>query len=226
MYLVPLKTIIVEAFEQVFDADYPEPDFRPTKISIEYPIDQSAYPGLWVQYEDRDELSVAGIGHVEDIIDTTVTPNTFGQCTRWRFAGTVTITCVALASLERDRLYDEVVRAFTSARFHPALAPLRGQIEVNDLVACNANFDDLRPFGDNAAPGTPWGTEEIIYEKSISFDLIGEFASDRSTGLMVPLSKVTFMDYVDGTEEPKFPTEAGSTTVPPTPNSWDRTKWS
>lgn len=224
MYLTKVKTAAVEALRQVFDADYPEPDFRaPNNISIEYPIEKSGYPGLWVQYEDNAELSVAGVGHVEEVVDEEL--GTFGQLTRWRFSGTLTITIVALTSLERDRLYDEVVRAFVSSRYNPVLAPFREKIEVNDLVAMNANFDDLQPFGDNAAPGTPWGTDEIIYEKSLSFDLIGEFVSDASTGLLVPLSKVTFMKFVEGTEEPDWPTDPGSTTEPPTPDDWDRTQW-
>lgn len=225
MYLTLLKTAVVEALRATFDGDYPTADFQTLpNISIEYPVTQSAYPGLWVQYEDEpDALHIAGIGHEEYTYNGS--GDVTGRLTRWRFQGTVTVTCVALSSQERDRLYDEVVRTFAFANYNQALSAFRESIESNDLIAINANFDDLRPFGDNAAPGTPWGSDEIIYEKSVSFDLVGEFTGDVYTGSMEPLSKVEYIKYVEGTEAPKFPDEPGSTTAPPTPDDWDRTKW-
>lgn len=205
----------------VFTTTYPEPDFRAVNISIEYPVKQADYPGLWIQYEDNDELVTAGIGHVEYVHNSN---NTFTPVHRWRFKGTVTITVSALSSLERDRLYDEVVRVFAFGEENQNLQVFRDKIENNDFIGMNANFDDLRPFGDSAAMGTPWGTDEIIYEKSLSFDLIGEFVGDPNTATLVPLSAVTFINYLDGSPAPKFPDEPGSTTVPPTPGDWERTQ--
>lgn len=224
MYLTLLKTAAVEALRGTFDTDYPTVDFRAPKIGIEYPVDQSSYPGLWVQYEDEpNSLHVAGIGHEEFVYD--IHGAISGRYTRWRFSGTVTVTCVALSSQERDRLYDEIVRIFAFAKYNSALSTFRNTIETNDLIAMNANFDDLRPFGDNAAPGTPWGTDEVIYEKSVSFDILGEFIGDIDSGSLLPLSAVKFLKYVQGTTPPKFPDEPGSTTAPPTPGDWDRTQW-
>src|ERR1700744_818789 len=207
MYLTPLKAAVVEALGATFTSNYPNPDFRAVYASIEYPADKANYPGIWVQYDDDAELSVAGIGHIES---TTVpaasgVPAQYQQWTRWRFFGTVTLTIVALSSLERDRLYDEMVRTFAFAKQNPNLSPFRTKIEQNDFVAMNANFDDLRPFGDNAGPGTPWGTDEILYEKSISFNIQGEFTGDVETMLLVPLNKVEVQDYVDGQPYPTWP---------------------
>lgn len=226
MYLVATKTAITQALEEVF-ADHPNTDFqgenRPN-VSMEYPVEQSHYPGLWVQYADNRELRTAGIGHTEQIVD--VDEETVTTYSRWTFSGTATITVVALTNFERDRLYDEVVRTFISARFNSELSPFRNYIENNPLIAMQANFDDLQPFGDNAALGTPWGTDEPIYEKSLSFDLIGEFLTDARVRTLVPLSEVTFMKYVEGSEEPDWPGDPGSTTAPVTPGDWDRTSWS
>lgn len=151
-----------------------------------------------MQYEDSGELSVAGISHIEN-----VTPTPSGgpaQFTRWRFFGTTTLTVVALSSLERDRLYDEVVRTFAFGRQNQSLASFRNKIETNDFIAMNVNFDDLRPFGDNAAPGTPWQTDEFIYEKSISMNLQGECVGDPNTQALVKLSKILVQDYVPGAQ--------------------------
>lgn len=203
MYLTILKTTVVEALRNTFDADYPESDFRNLNVSIEFPMNQSDYPGLWVTYEDNEQLSVAGIGHQEVVADG----DEFREVTRWRFGGSITVTCTALSSLERDRLYDEVVRVFAFGRENVAVSAFRNTVEQNDLVAMNVNFDDLRPSGENAAQGTPWETDEIIYEKSLSMDCIGEFVGDPSTNALAPLSGVQFIGYPDGTEPLPWPSE-------------------
>lgn len=200
MYLTVLKSAIVEALRATFDSDYPEPDFRDTWCSIEFPIEQANYPGIWVQYEDTQELSIAGIDHQEFTHDEVT--GDWTAVTRWKFKGQITGTCVALSSLERDRLFDEVVRTFAFGRYEPDVSAFRTKIEQNDLISINISFDDLRPGGDAAAPGTPWGTDEFIYEKSVSMDVVGEFVSGP-LGL-ISLSKITIQPYPWGTPEPAF----------------------
>jgi len=212
---------VTEALRSVFTTTYPIADFQDVNVSIEFPVKEADYPALWIQYEDNDDLVTAGIGHVEYIDNG----GSFTPVHRWKFKGAVTITIVAMSSLERDLLYDEVVKVFAFGQENVNLQSFRTKIETNDLIGMNANFDDLRPFGDAAGAGTPWGTDDWVYEKSLSFDLIGEFVGDPSTGTLVPLSGVTFIDYVEGTPEPAFPDEPGSTTAPPTPGDWDRTTW-
>lgn len=189
MYLTPLKTAVVEALRDTFNTNnYPNADFQSVNISVEYPVEKSMYPNLWVTYEDTAELSIASIGHLETSWNPTT--QTYTSVNRWRFQGTITITSAALSSLERDRLYDEVVRTFAFGGQNVALSVFREKIENNDFIGMNFNFDDLQPSGDNAAMGTPWGTEEMIYEKSLSMDLIGEFVGDPQTQQLVALSKV------------------------------------
>lgn len=203
MYLTPLKTAIVEALTGTFNSTYPEADFRGVNVGIEYPVKQSNYPGLWINYEDTDALHVAGIGHKEYTVDSTT--HNFIEVTRWRFTGTITITVVALSSLEKDRLYDEVVRTFAFGRENQAISQFRNSIEQNDLIAMNVNFDELTPSGDGAAQGTPWQTDEYIYEKSLSMDVIGEFVGDPGSQQLIPLSNVIVREYVDGGTPPTFP---------------------
>jgi hypothetical protein len=69
----------------------------------------------------------------------------------------------------------------------------------------NINFDDLQPSGDNAAQGTPWGTSEVFYEKSLSMDVIGEFIGDPLTNALVPLGDIRVHPYVEGVEDPPNP---------------------
>lgn len=167
-------------------------------------MNQADYPGIWVNYDDTDELTIAGIGHTEYVeVGDALVP-----VTRWRFAGTVTLTAAALSSLERDRLFDEMVKVLAFARYKESISEFRNIVEGNDLVAMNANFDKLRPSGDNAAPGTPWNTDEMIYEKSISLDLIGEFVSEPDTLIPVPLRLIKVFGYQQGTPEHPFTGES------------------
>lgn len=205
MYIVPLKTAITEALRNTFDIQYPSKDFSGTvNISIEYPINKQDYPGIWVQFEDTDPLEIAGIKHREIVYDEDNRPH---EVTRWRFFGTLSFTCVAMTSLERDRLFDELVRIFAFSQVdYSAVTEFRDTIENNDLIACSINYDVLRPSGDSAGRGTPWNTEdEVIYEKTLSVDIIGEFVSNPNTNALEILSKIEVEGYLTGTPSPRVP---------------------
>jgi hypothetical protein len=208
MYTVPLKSAIVEAIRATFTDSYPNPDFRNLWSSIEFPTAPANYPGIWVTWDDTEEVAVAGIGHIEVSEDGQVV-------TRARFGGVLTLTVVAMSSLERDRLYDELLRVLMFAHQDPSpvVESFRYRIENNDLVAMNANFDKVKPSGDSAAPGTPWGSEEFIYERSLSVDVIGEFVSNGVE--LVPLSQIHAQGYALGSPMPLFPDNPPND--PPTP---------
>lgn len=194
-YLTLLKGCVVEALQSVFNSSFPDESFRDLPVGIEYPLDHQSYPSIWVNYDDTNTLEVAGIDHREYVVDEN---NALHEVTRWMFAGEVTLTAVALSSLERDGLYDQLVRIFAFSRVEGATTDFRTILETNDFIALNVNWDQLRPHGDAAAPGTPWGTsDEVIYEKSLAFDVEGEFVSDPSNGTLLRLSKI----IVQGTDD-------------------------
>lgn len=213
MYLRAIKALAVDALVQTFgtktspnSTPYPNPKFNNTlNISIEYPVAPQNYPGIWVDYDDASPLQVAGIAHVE-------TDPEGKPYTRWKYAGHLSYTVVAFTSLERDELYDEVVRTIAFGAQNNTTSRFRQTIENNDLIACNLDFDTLQPGGSAAAPGTPWGSDEIIYEKTITQQALGEFIVDPDTGVVIPLSKIIVTGRTDGTEEaPINPTEVGIT---------------
>lgn len=206
MYLSPLKATLVEALRAHFSATYVNRDFANVEISLEYPRDKSNYPGIWVNYEDAGELEKAGIDQREYVADDT---GIYHEVTRWRFTGTPSLTIGALTSWERDRLYDEVVRMIAFAGLEgPNSSIFREHLETNDFIAVNGNFDVLTPSGEAASPGTPWGSDEIIYEKTLTFDVIGEFVSDPTTNSLAVLSDVQTMGVRQGEPAPNFPDDA------------------
>lgn len=189
MYLTLTKSLVVTALRTVFASDTVNPNFADITVSIEYPLDRQSYPSVWVNYDDTDELMIASIDHREYVRDEE--HGELHEVTRWLFAGTVSLTVVALSSLERDALYDELVRIFAFARVEKQDPQFRNLIEVNDLIVLYVNWDELRPHGDAAAPGTPWGSEdEVIYERSLGFDVEGEFVSNWRTNTVVPLREI------------------------------------
>ena len=219
-YLVMLKTLNVMALQAVFDDQYPidplypEKNFRNLHVSIEYPVDAMNYPGIWVDYSDAADLQIAGVDHTEPDWDEEGTR--IGPYTRWKYSGYVSYTITALTSMERDRLVDELVKVFAFGRFDPERSRFRSTVESNPWIAANMNFDRMSMQGNSAAPGTPWGTDEIIYEKTIQIEIMGEFVSDNHSGEIVPLSEVKVQGTADAT---------GGLTLPPTSGDYVPGEW-
>jgi hypothetical protein len=181
-YLRELKTAVVKAMRNHFGPNYGDPRLSNLHVSIEYPIDQQSYPSIWVTYEDA-VLRNAGIDHFETSDDGT-------RVLRWHFEGVVNFTVAALTSLERDRIYDEMVKVVAFSRGIDSVNPFRASVENSPFIAMNFDFDTIEPQGESAAPGTPWETDEIIYERGIGLQVVGEFVASLSTGNLLPLSKI------------------------------------
>lgn len=189
-YLRNLKTGLVLALRDTFDGNYPDATLQNLHVSIEYPIEKQHYPSIWVDFEDSALIN-AGIAHYEQDED-------FNRLLRWRFEGSVSYTIAALSSLERDRIYDEMVKVLAFSRSNDELNAFREFVEDNEFIAMNFNFDEIEVHGTAAVPGTPWETDEIIYEKTLSMQLIGEFVTDVDTSNLVPLRKI----LIDGRTMP------------------------
>lgn len=201
MYVTPVKTLGVEALLHVFDSQYPTAEWRGLHGSLEYPIEASRFPEVWVTYADTDKAKKMGLRHQES--KDPVTGAAVAPFTRWRFEGTLTFTAVALTSLQCDRLYDELLRVIAFGSEDPVLGRFRQYIETNDLIYAVAQWDEVESAGDSAAPGTPWGTNEVVYERSLHLDLIGEFVPDPATGTLVPLSRIEVTPTADLSMEPQ-----------------------
>lgn len=193
-YLRTIKTTAVQAVQQSFQVRYPEPDpdggTRDLFVSVEYPVEQAQYPAIWVDYEPS-ELRTVGIAYTEQ-------DSSGNAYARWRFAGHVTFTIVALSSNERDLIYDQLVAltAFASQSGFPS--EFRRVVEEAPLVAAEWSFDSVEDRPSAAAPGTPWGTMDIIYERGFAIQVIGEFASDPNTYELVNLSEIEVVMTPEG----------------------------
>jgi hypothetical protein len=198
MYLTKLKTVLTDAVRQTFDANYPVTEFRGIHTSIEFPREPQHYPGIWVDYNPIGSLRVAGIGHIEFDEEG----GSARKFTRWRFQGEASFTVVAMTSLERDRLHDEMIRVFAFGRETAATSEFRDYIEQNVFLATQFDWDEIAVRGMANTLGTPWQTEDMIYEVELAMECFGEFISDSQDQTLVPLSEVRVIDYHDQEEDP------------------------
>lgn len=173
-YLRTIKTTAVNAIQQSFTARYPAPDAaggaKHPFVSVEYPVEKANYPGIWVDYEGA-ELRTVGIAYTQQ-------DDHQNAYARWRFAGHVTFTIVALNSNERDMIYDQLVSMTAFAAQSDFPSTFRQVVEGAPLVASVWSFDSVEDRPSAAAPGTPWGTMEVIYERGFALQVMGEFVTD------------------------------------------------
>jgi hypothetical protein len=194
-YLRVIKTTAVNAIEQSFQSRYPPPDAdggtsKQPFVSIEYPVEQVQYPAIWVDYEGA-ELRTVGIAYTQ----MDAQGNAYA---RWRFAGHVVFTIVAMSSNERDMIYDQLISVTAFAAQSQFPSKFRQITENAPLVASIWSFDTVEDRTGAAAPGTPWGTMEVIYERGFAIQVLGEFVTDPYTMALVNLSEIQVVMDVQG----------------------------
>ncbi len=185
-YLRLIKTTVVEAVQQSFMAVYPETDpqggAQPVHCSVDYPVEAQMVPAIWVDYETT-LLTIAGINQTE-------TDASGGRVTHWRYEGFVTFTVVAMTSNECDLIYDELVSLIAFAAQSEDPGELRARIDANPLIATTWSFDTIEGRAQGPSIGTPWGTDDIIYERGMAIQSVGEFFSSPSSLTLLPLSEI------------------------------------
>lgn len=195
MYMTYTKKAAVDATKAAFGASHREADFRNIYVSIEYPIDKASYPGIWVNFDPIGALNPVAHGYYE--LD-----GSNRKVFRWSFAGVIEWTIVAMSSLERDRLFDAVVGMIAFGHDGGNYGDFRSAISNHPLIGLTPNYDEIdqRAFG--ASPGTPWQTDEVLYEGTISVDAIGEFVSAEGLGEpLIPTSSITLVQWVEDFED-------------------------
>jgi len=193
-YLRTIKTTAQNALQQAFLIFYPETDpdggDQPVYISLEYPVDQAHIPAIWVEFEPTD-LRTAGIAYTETDADNNI-------FTRWRFAGSASFTVAAMSSNERDMIYDQLVALVAFASQSDVASVFRQTVQNANLIATTWSFDTIESRGEAAAPGTPWGTDEVMYERGIALQVLGEFVTDPYTRQLVNLSEIQIVMTPEG----------------------------
>lgn len=210
MYLVTLKTALTMAMRKTFESYLEEDFFQNVNVSTEYPVEEESFPCVWVNFTPTDDVQMIGINNREylgELPPSAATSDaTHAGYTRGYVEGEVSFTIGALSSLERDRLYDQVIRVGLFSDEDDSVNVFRQQIEQSPYANIGMVFDKWRTSGENAAPGTPWGTDEMIYEITLSTQLNCEFFVQPTTGDLILLSEINVEEPMIVFEPPAEPT--------------------
>ncbi len=202
MFVANTLTVWIQALQGVFNENYPTEGFREITVSPDYPVEQIQYPSLWVNFSMQGTARNVGVSHEEFVESDTGTTRVY----RWQYGGVVEITISAMGNLERALMIDELVKVIAIGRKgENAEGNLRGHVESNELLAMNVVWESLNVGGFSESQGTPWGTDDVIYEATVSLDLEGECVVDPDSGDLVLLSEVKVIPYI-----PPEPAPAGT----------------
>lgn len=188
-FIEAVKTTIIQALQQTYDQNFPETQFQNMYVSMEYPMLETQYPGIWVRFS-FSKLQIVGIASY-------FMNNTNHEYKMWYFEGTTTLQVFAMTSLQRDRMSDSLIYMFAFGDLDVPEARFLNSIYQNPYINISLNTDQLNPGGQSENIGTPWQEDQIVYNDSYSFDMVGQFASDATTGDPVELSKIEIDPTVD-----------------------------
>jgi hypothetical protein len=163
----------------------------------------------------------AGIGHIEYFDDITGDPLPH-PISRWVFQGTAQFTLMAFSSEQRDMLLDEVIKvlAFGEETIDPARSGFRTSLSSQPYIGITPDYDELAISGMSETPGTPWGTDDMVYEATLSLEIgSGDFVSDEVTGEVLLISNIEVYEQVEGQPAPDIPGDDDETGWQPYPTT-------
>lgn len=181
-----LKRAVIVALREAFNqTSLPDANTR-LNIDMEYPLKKIQYPAIWVQFS-LSNLRPAGISH-ELILKNTDDPTwtNWEPMQEWFFDGRVTLTVLALTSLERDRISDALTAMLSFSRpptrvlTHPSkdtaqFRQLMTSLAENPYISVAINHGSLSPGGQSVTPGVPWDEKVLAYEDTLSFEVFGQY---------------------------------------------------
>lgn len=102
------RTLVVSLRRALTDSGLSLNDTR-LHVDMEYPYEEASYPAAWIQFSFT-ELMDSGLGHSQTIHDE---EDKELEVRQWRYKGQVTITFMALSSLDRDRISDKFISIYS-----------------------------------------------------------------------------------------------------------------
>jgi len=178
-----VKRSVITALNAALDEAYADPSDVVRRvvgnIEMEYPLERVKYPGIWVQFSFT-EVRRAAIAEMHYREETLPSGEPFNRrAMTGFFKGTVSLSLVALSSVERDKIADALVNLFLFADVDELSNRFFDSMEADEFIRITANKDQLRPRGQSTSVGAPWDPGEVVYEDGYSFDIQGQFYSRR-----------------------------------------------
>lgn len=191
-YPIGIKREIVNALKPVFGATFPIPEYRnKVAVTLEYPLQPVQYPAVYITLT-VDQLRNIGIGHVEQEYDTNNQPYEFE---RWWFEGTVHFNVVALNPLDRDKLASSIFNLLAFGNTVPEFKTFYDELHDSDYVDITLMTERILPGGEQVG-AVPWQSEdELSFANTHSVRVVGELASNPSTGDLIEIGTIRVSGY-------------------------------
>lgn len=211
------------------DLDVNPRDPEPRRITLEYPEESQDWPVILVQIRPSivewtgimpDEVIDASQEDGQLPIDRTTTedspPNqtpAYKLIRQGRFEASCMLQVLALTSMERDRMWDNLIKLLMMGRKQSATNNFFSTLDTYDLVGITIMEGSVRAIGDTIGQGTPWDPELLTYEAAVEFDMVGTFFADEYTEDLVPLKTAEAYEYISW--EGNTITGADANEIPP-----------
>lgn len=188
MFITAVKTQLVEALNLGFSALGPNSqsegiELVPRSVTINYPEESVDWPAILVQFRSTSNVQWTGLDPDNYV---PITPNGGPGTPQWTgqraiyFEGAVDLTVLALASEERDRLWDTLYDLVLMNPLNPASVAFYGALSSSDLIGMTFNPALVEPIGDVINQGTPWDPDEFTYEASVRLLCIGTYLAGET----------------------------------------------
>jgi hypothetical protein len=191
------------------------------EVDIEYPIDVTKYPAVWVQFSietlQRAGLAMQAVTQDHD--------GNWGPIQEWNFTGRITLSIAALSSKDRDRLADTVISslAFSRApdlviRQNSDAQQDRGLITAinnNPYVAMTLNTDQIMSGGQTVTGGTPWAPNILLYEDNYAVTCQGQFNIRFGFDGAYTLTSINVVSSISADEQAFNPNQWLGSVLPP-----------
>jgi hypothetical protein len=182
-------------------------------VSIEYPTEETEFPGVWVQFS-IETLQRGGLG----MMNLTEVNGQWGPVHEWQFTGRITLTIAAMTSKDRDRLADTVISALAFSRPPDMVIRQKNKdakqnrglitaINDNPYVAMTLNTDQIMSGGQTVTGGTPWAPNILLYEDNYAVTCQGQFNIRFGYDGAYILSAINVVQQPSATQQPYNPAQ-------------------
>lgn len=186
----------------------------PRRITLEYPEEAEEWPTILVQVrptvvewmgimpdEVIDAADESGRGRPDVDYSTTLDnpppeAPAYKLIRQGRFEASCMLQILATTSMERDRMWDNLIKLLMMGRKKASTNNFFTTMENHDLVGITIMEGSIQVVGDSIGQGTPWDPEILSYEAAVEFDIIGTFFADEFTEDLVPLKSAEVFDYI------------------------------
>lgn len=216
-YKDKLKDAFCQAIDEYFQNVSTTSKLYDVKVSAEYPETRDAVPALWVSFSERS-LEPVGLSDVEQTVyytedeDGNKTPiplgTDIGAFVRWKFQLNCIVTIVALSSVDRDKCSDLFVEAVMLSSIEGE-SSLSQRLELNSQVIAHPLWKLMSPVGESMGQGTPWDSNQMIYESAYQVPVVGEIVTVPADVFSGQIVSVEVMPYLEGNEPQDAPGEEG-----------------